>query len=82
MVIALVEAAVAIAVIAVVGRLVLKPLFKLAAGPTIPSSSWPPLLIAVGSGVIAAYAGLSMALGAFVAGLRWPRPSIAAPSRP
>ena len=69
-VIALVEAAVAIAVIAVVGRLVLKPLFKLAAGTDNPEFFMAAtLLIAVGSGVIAAYAGLSMALGAFVAGL-------------
>jgi CPA2 family monovalent cation:H+ antiporter-2 len=69
-VIALVEAAVAIAVIAVVGRLVLKPLFRLAAGTDNPEFFMAAtLLIAVGSGVIAAYAGLSMALGAFVAGL-------------
>ena len=69
-VIALVEAVIAIAVIAVVGRLVLKPLFKLAAGTDNPEFFMAAtLLIAVGSGVIAAYAGLSMALGAFVAGL-------------
>jgi CPA2 family monovalent cation:H+ antiporter-2 len=69
-VVALVEAAIAIAVIAVVGRLVLKPLFKLAAGTDNPEFFMAAtLLIAVGSGVIAAYAGLSMALGAFVAGL-------------
>ena len=69
-VIALVEATIAIAVIAVVGRLVLKPLFKLAAGTDNPEFFMAAtLLIAVGSGVIAAYAGLSMALGAFVAGL-------------
>jgi monovalent cation:H+ antiporter-2, CPA2 family len=69
-VIALVEAAVAIGVIAVVGRLVLKPLFKLAAGTDNPEFFMAAtLLIAVGSGVIAAYAGLSMALGAFIAGL-------------
>jgi CPA2 family monovalent cation:H+ antiporter-2 len=69
-VIALVEAAVAIVVIAVVGRVVLKPLFKLAAGTDNPEFFMAAtLLIAVGSGVIAAYAGLSMALGAFVAGL-------------
>ena len=69
-VIALVEAAIAIAVIAVVGRLVLKPLFRLAAGTDNPEFFMAAtLLIAVGSGVIAASAGLSMALGAFVAGL-------------
>jgi len=49
---------------------VLKPLFKLAAGTDNPEFFMAAtLLIAVGSGVIAAYAGLSMALGAFVAGL-------------
>lgn len=69
-IIALVEASIAIAVIAVVGRLVLKPLFRLAAGTDNPEFFMAAtLLIAVGSGVIAAYAGLSMALGAFVAGL-------------
>ena len=69
-VVALVEAAVAVGVIAVVGRLVLKPLFRLAAGTDNPEFFMAAtLLIAVGSGVIAAYAGLSMALGAFIAGL-------------
>lgn len=69
-VIALVEAAVAVAVIAIVGRLLLKPLFRLAAGSDNPEFFMAAtLLIAVGSGVIAAGAGLSMALGAFVAGL-------------
>jgi CPA2 family monovalent cation:H+ antiporter-2 len=69
-VVALVEAVVAVAVIAVVGRLVLKPLFRLAASTDNPEFFMAAtLLIAVGSGVIAAYAGLSMALGAFIAGL-------------
>lgn len=69
-VVALVEAAIAVGVIAVVGRIVLKPLFRLAAGTDNPEFFMAAtLLIAVGSGVIAAYAGLSMALGAFVAGL-------------
>lgn len=69
-VVALVEAAVAVGVIAVVGRLVLKPLFRLAAGTDNPEFFMAAtLLIAVGSGVVAAYAGLSMALGAFIAGL-------------
>ncbi len=68
--IALAEAVIAIIVIAVVGRLVLKPLLRLAAGTDNPEFFMAAtLLIAVGSGVIAAYAGLSMALGAFVAGL-------------
>ena len=69
-IIALVEAAVAVAAIAVIGRLLLKPLFRLAAGSDNPEFFMAAtLLIAVGSGVIAAGAGLSMALGAFVAGL-------------
>jgi CPA2 family monovalent cation:H+ antiporter-2 len=68
--IALAEAAIAVAVIVVVGRLVLRPLFRLAAGTDNPEFFMAAtLLVAVGSGVIAAYAGLSMALGAFIAGL-------------
>jgi CPA2 family monovalent cation:H+ antiporter-2 len=69
-IVALVEALLAVAVIALVGRLVLKPLFRLAASTDNPEFFMAAtLLIAVGSGVIAAYAGLSMALGAFIAGL-------------
>lgn len=69
-VVAMVEALLAVAVIAVVGRVVLKPLFRLAASTDNPEFFMAAtLLIAVGSGVIAAYAGLSMALGAFIAGL-------------
>jgi CPA2 family monovalent cation:H+ antiporter-2 len=68
--VAAIEAVLAIGVIAVVGRLVLKPLFRLAAGTDNPEFFMAAtLLISVGSGVIAAYAGLSMALGAFIAGL-------------
>ena len=67
---ALAEAAIAIAVIAVVGRLILRPLFRLAAGTDNPEVFMAAtLLVAVGSGVIAAFAGLSMALGTFIAGL-------------
>lgn len=69
-IVALVEALLAVAVIALVGRMVLKPLFRLAASTDNPEFFMAAtLLIAVGSGVIAAYAGLSMALGAFIAGL-------------
>lgn len=69
-IIALVEAGVAVAVIALVGRLLLKPLFRLAASTDNPEFFMAAtLLIAVGAGVIASYAGLSMALGAFVVGL-------------
>ncbi len=68
--VALAEAAIAVGVIALVGRLVLKPLFRLAASTDNPEFFMAAtLLISVGSGVIAAYAGLSMALGAFIAGL-------------
>jgi CPA2 family monovalent cation:H+ antiporter-2 len=67
---ALLEAAVAILVIWLVGRLVLRPLFRLAAGSDNPEFFMAAtLLVAVGSGVIASIAGLSMALGAFIAGL-------------
>jgi CPA2 family monovalent cation:H+ antiporter-2 len=63
-------AVLAIAAIAVVGRLVLKPLFRLAAARDNPEFFMAAtLLVAVGSGVAASYAGLSMSLGAFVAGL-------------
>jgi CPA2 family monovalent cation:H+ antiporter-2 len=69
-IVALVEAILAVAVIALVGRVVLKPLFRLAASSDNPEFFMAAtLLIAVGSGVIAAFAGLSMALGAFIAGL-------------
>jgi CPA2 family monovalent cation:H+ antiporter-2 len=67
---ALLEAAVALATIAIVGRLLLRPLFRLAAHTDNPEFFMAAtLLVAVGSGVVAAWAGLSMALGAFIAGL-------------
>ncbi len=68
--IALAQAAVAIALIIGVGRFALRPLLRLVAG--INSSDLfmaAVLLIAVGTGVLANLAGLSMALGAFIAGL-------------
>jgi CPA2 family monovalent cation:H+ antiporter-2 len=67
---ALVEAALAVAAIALVGRRVLRPLFRLAAGSENPEFFMAAtLLVTVASGVVAAFAGLSMALGAFIAGL-------------
>jgi len=67
---ALGEAVLAVAVIAAVGRLVLRPLFRLAAGSENPEFfTAATLLVTVSSGVVAAFAGLSMALGAFIAGL-------------
>jgi CPA2 family monovalent cation:H+ antiporter-2 len=67
---ALLQAAIAIALIILFGRFLLRPLFQLVA-----STRSTELFVAavsfviVGTGVIAGQAGLSMALGAFVAGL-------------
>jgi CPA2 family monovalent cation:H+ antiporter-2 len=67
---ALAQAAVAIATILLIGRYVLRPLLRMVAG-THSSDLFMAivLLTAVGTGVIAGYFGLSMALGAFLAGL-------------
>lgn len=67
---ALVHAFAAIAAIVVVGRLALRPLFRLVAS-TDSSESFlaATLLVALGTGLVAAGAGLSMGLGAFIAGL-------------
>jgi monovalent cation:H+ antiporter-2, CPA2 family len=67
---ALVQAAIAIAIIIALGRLLMRPLFRLVV--SVRSSEIfiaAVLLVIVGAGVIAHQAGLSMALGAFVAGL-------------
>ncbi len=67
---ALVQAGLAIAVIVVVGRYALRPLLRMVAGTNSPDLFMAAtLLIAVGTGVAANLAGLSMALGAFIAGL-------------
>ena len=67
---ALLQAFIAIATIVVVGRRGLRPLFRLVAS-TDSSESFmaATLLVALGTGMIAAAAGLSMGLGAFIAGL-------------
>ena len=68
--IAIAQALLAVGLIIGVGRFALRPLLRLVAG--INSSDLfmaAVLLIAVGTGVLANYAGLSMALGAFIAGL-------------
>jgi CPA2 family monovalent cation:H+ antiporter-2 len=68
--IALLQAAVAIIAIVAFGRWLLRPLFRLVA--TARSDELfiaTAVFVVVGAGVIAAEAGLSMALGAFVAGL-------------
>jgi len=70
LVFAMVNATLAVAAIVVVGRLLLRPLFRLVA-----STASHELFVAaalfviIGAGVAAAAAGLSMALGAFIAGL-------------
>lgn len=67
---ALIQAVGAIAAIVLVGGRALRPLFRLVAS-TDSSESFmaATLLIALGTGMIAAAAGLSMGLGAFIAGL-------------
>ena len=67
---ALLQAFAAIAAIVLVGGRALRPLFRLVAS-TDSSESFmaATLLIALGTGMIAAAAGLSMGLGAFIAGL-------------
>ena len=69
-IIALVQAAVAVVAIVTVGRYLLRPLLRLVAGKASSDlfmAATP--LIAVGAGVAASLAGLSMSLGAFIAGL-------------
>lgn len=67
---AIAQALIAIAVIVVIGRFLLRPLLRLVAqtrsGDLFMATT---LLIAVGAGYAASLAGLSMALGAFLAGL-------------
>jgi CPA2 family monovalent cation:H+ antiporter-2 len=67
---ALAQAALAIALIVGLGRFALRPLLRLVAGTNSAELFMATtLLIAVGTGVAANAAGLSMALGAFIAGL-------------
>jgi CPA2 family monovalent cation:H+ antiporter-2 len=67
---ALVKAAIAIGLIVLVGRFALRPLLRLVAGTRSADMFMAvTLLIALGTGVAARYFGLSMALGAFIAGL-------------
>jgi CPA2 family monovalent cation:H+ antiporter-2 len=69
-IIALAQAALAVALIVAVGRLLLRPFFRLVAATETPELFVAAcLFVIVGTGVAAAVAGLSMALGAFVAGL-------------
>jgi CPA2 family monovalent cation:H+ antiporter-2 len=67
---AFIQAVLVIAAIVVVGTVVLRPLFRLvASAESTELFVAAALLVAVGSGLASAAAGLSMALGAFVAGL-------------
>jgi monovalent cation:H+ antiporter-2, CPA2 family len=68
--IALLQAAIAVAVIVIFGRVLLRPLFRLVANARSTELFIAAVLfVIVAAGVIANQAGLSMALGAFVAGL-------------
>ena len=70
LVLALTNAALAIGVIVVLGRLVMRPLFRLVAAAGMSDLFVATtLFVIVATGVAAAMAGISMALGAFVAGL-------------
>jgi CPA2 family monovalent cation:H+ antiporter-2 len=70
LVLALLNATLAVAAIVIVGRLLLRPLFRLVASTgTSELFVAAALFVIIGTGVIAALAGLSMALGAFIAGL-------------
>ncbi len=67
---ALLQAALAIAAIVVVGRFALRPLLRLVAATQGQDHFLAAvMLIAVGTGIAVTFAGLSMALGAFIAGL-------------
>jgi CPA2 family monovalent cation:H+ antiporter-2 len=67
---ALLQAAVALAVIVLFGRVVLRPLFRLVTNTRSTELFIAAVLfVIIGAGVVAYEAGLSMALGAFVAGL-------------
>lgn len=67
---ALAQGALVIAAIVLISRVVLKPLFRLVAMPDNPEFFIAAtIFVAIGTGVASAFAGLSMALGAFVAGL-------------
>src|SRR6185436_17896888 len=63
------QAVLVIGVIALVGSTLLRPLFRLVASADSTELFVAALFVAVGSGLVTAAAGLSMALGAFVAGL-------------
>lgn len=66
----LLQGLVAVAVIVVIGRTLLKPLFRVVAETRSAELFMATILfVAIGTGVVTALAGISMALGAFVSGL-------------
>jgi CPA2 family monovalent cation:H+ antiporter-2 len=70
LVLALANAAIALGVIVIVGRVVMRPLFRLVASVGMSDLFVATtLFVIVATGVAAAVAGFSMALGAFIAGL-------------
>ncbi|MBB4362730.1 MULTISPECIES: cation:proton antiporter [unclassified Bradyrhizobium] len=67
---AMLKAALAVAVLTLLGRLLMRPLFQMVAGThSTELFVAATLFVIVGAGIAAHQAGLSMALGAFVAGL-------------
>lgn len=67
---ALLQGVVAVTAIVVVGRLLLRPLFRIVAETrSVELFMATILFVAIGTGVVTALVGMSMALGAFVAGL-------------
>ncbi|MDA9447585.1 MULTISPECIES: cation:proton antiporter domain-containing protein [unclassified Bradyrhizobium] len=67
---AILKAALAVAVLTLLGRLLMRPLFQMVAGThSTELFVATTLFVIVGAGIAAHQAGLSMALGAFVAGL-------------
>lgn len=70
LVLALLNATLAVAAIVIIGRLLLRPLFRsVASAGTSELFVAAALFVIIGTGVAAAIAGLPMALGAFIAGL-------------
>ncbi|MDX2233026.1 MAG: cation:proton antiporter, partial [Hyphomonadaceae bacterium] len=67
---AAVQAAAAVIAMVVLGRIVLRPLFRMVAGANSPESFMAAsLLVILGASIATAAAGLSMAMGALIAGL-------------
>jgi len=68
--VAMLQAAIAVVAIVVLGRIVLRPLFRMVAGAGASESFMSAsLLVILGAGIATAAAGLSMAMGALIAGI-------------